>query len=411
MKKMKKFFALALAMCMVLSMTVNALADEPLGSMSNPVQISEEVDFFYDEGFGYSTWMNSYDVTEGETFYMDIAVNSDCTVMINMESSFSTDLVLDNGTTWESSRFSESDASSPDGYPVAAVTASAGDTVYVAIEAGATEEVTLYGYIVAGGNSGPATLPSEYAGQEDFQLTIPAGTDNFYSFDTTYVAGKWMTVEGNVLTYRNETLCAATNGVADFAMNVGPGEFSSGALVQFVNEGASDVTVTINTYYPAGSAENPEAITDDASKEFPEYGQMYYYKYTAAEAGTLTIKVSSDSTYTGYQGNFWAYSVSIGDEDVESFYSTDGHSDTKVLEVTKGQEIVIGIQNSYSNDWTSYPAAKILLDLELVTPQPTPTPTPTPETGDAMTYVPFVLMAVAAFGAVVVLKKRTAVER
>ncbi len=407
MKKMKKFFALALAMCMVLSMTVNVFA-EPDGTLGNEIVI--------DFGGFEDTALYTPSVPSYEAYYYKFVATEDCTLKFELSTtSADVDLELLEDSTGDTVYASESTVFNDWGEPVVEMSIPEGETLYVTFSNNGTEaaEATIYAYYEAGGNSGPATLPSEYAGQEDFQLTIPAGTDNFYSFDTTYVAGKWMTVEGNVLTYRNETLCAATNGVADFAMNVGPGEFSSGALVQFVNEGASDVTVTINTYYPAGSAENPEAITDDASKEFPEYGQMYYYKYTAAEAGTLTIKVSSDSTYTGYQGNFWAYSVSIGDEDVESFYSTDGHSDTKVLEVTKGQEIVIGIQNSYSNDWTSYPAAKILLDLELVTPQPTPTPTPTPtpETGDAMTYVPFVLMAVAAFGAVVVLKKRTAVER
>lgn len=189
---------------------------------------------------------------------------------------------------------------------------------------------------------------------------IAAGETLYYEFNGSF-SGSVISITGDVTveigSYNYETddydwtVCTANeDGISDAVAGYM-------TLLRFTNNGDTDTTFDIGYYYATGSAQNPDSIVvgTDATVDFAEGSNFYYYKWVASEAGSLTVAVSAT--------NGWQYSVDVNNESGSIHYSDDDPVVSSLTFEVSADDIVKIYVANYDTEAWPYPATTVTVSL------------------------------------------------
>ena len=229
---------------------------------------------------------------------------------------------------------------------------SAGDEIQVVInscgEAGATSpagEVYFY-----------ATF-NPYAGTEENPISV-----TFVEYDMYW---NTVLVPVTVTVPANTTYYYQSYGISGMLLSINGGEgtlLSGGnprmpVTFSVTNDTEAEAEYTLTVAYPAGNQMNPAELMDYENVAKIEAGsQGYYYTWTAADKGTLTIEISAadDAGWTYVLNNLTTYQY--GDT---QWSDSDPVVNTATIEVNKGDEIQLIVNTYDPADMWSNPAGTI----------------------------------------------------
>jgi len=128
------------------------------------------------------------------------------------------------------------------------------------------------------------------------------------------------------------------------------------AYFTLTNDGEAAAVYTLTLSYPEGTMENPAALADGETTAALEAGsQGYYYTYTAADRGTVTVAIDAGELgWTYVINNMTSYAY--GDT---QWSDSDPVVNPAVISVNKGDELQIMV-NTYDaeNPWSA-PAGNV----------------------------------------------------
>lgn len=190
-------------------------------------------------------------------------------------------------------------------------------------------------------------LNTETSAIED-QLSVPAGATLYY---TGRVGGLTMTVSAeNISIAYNGNVYTPVNGVITINV-VNAGFFAPAPVFAVTNTGSENAVYDVVFNYPEGSFENPAVLAmGENSANITGAGQGYYFTWTAAEDGKLTIEMTSSNwTYVINNNTQYGYG--------DNHTSNDTNMIAKeTVSVTAGDEIQIVIGTA------DYEAATVTLN-------------------------------------------------
>ena len=173
----------------------------------------------------------------------------------------------------------------------------------------------------------------------------------------TYYQGKFhsatMTVTGTgafSVTHNEETV-NAVNGVATVEIDAG----AANALAQFVIDGEGQFAIVFT--YPVGSNQNPAELKLDANAAYIEAGNSegYYFTYTAAESGILTVTMpEGDWVYSVTNETAGLVSSTIYSDDEDAVASTS-------VELLKDDVVKIMVNTYNPADMWNNPAGTLVV--------------------------------------------------
>lgn len=161
------------------------------------------------------------------------------------------------------------------------------------------------------------------------ELNIPAGATVYY---TGRFGGMEMAVAGDVSVEHN----GATYGNGDTFACVQMGMWNPCVFV-VTNSAEADAACTLTVSYPLGSMENPEIVTDLSFFYAPQAEgdtDGYFFKWTAPEAGILTLSLSNYAEGADYN----AY-VTVGYTQYN--WAEEAVEGVLTIEVAEGDEVII----------------------------------------------------------------------
>ena len=179
------------------------------------------------------------------------------------------------------------------------------------------------------------------------QMNVEAGATQYY---TGRVGGLTMTVAGeNISISYNGSVYTPVDGVITIDV-VNAGFFAPIPVFAVTNTGAAAATYDVVFSYAVGSFENPaNLVMGTNSASVAEGGAGYYYTWTAAEDGKLTIEMTSANwTYVINNNTQYTYGNNHASDD-ETVVSKE------TVDVKAGDEIQIVIGTA------DYSAAEVTL--------------------------------------------------
>lgn len=178
-------------------------------------------------------------------------------------------------------------------------------------------------------------------------VTVPAGETVYYQ---GYFSGMNMAVNGN-----NGTVIYGENGENEAEADGTEIPVSSPnprmpVVFAIKNEGETDAEFTVNFTYPLGNMDNPAtAVLGTNSCNIAAGSQGYYWTYTATEAGTLQVTITSEGDWTYVVNNMTIYAYGEA-----QWSDSDPVVNPYELEVAVGDQIQI-VVNTYDpeNMWSN----------------------------------------------------------
>lgn len=178
-------------------------------------------------------------------------------------------------------------------------------------------------------------------------VTVPAGETVYYQ---GYFSGMNMAVNGN-----NGTVIYGENGENEAEADGTEIPVSSPnprmpVVFAIKNEGETDAEFTVNFTYPLGNMDNPAtAVLGTNSCNIAAGSQGYYWTYTATEAGTLQVTITSEGDWTYVVNNMTTYAYGEA-----QWSDSDPVVNPYELEVAVGDQIQI-VVNTYDpeNMWSN----------------------------------------------------------
>ena len=200
----------------------------------------------------------------------------------------------------------------------------------------------------AGSIANPVALL--YADCPTETIEIAAGTAAWYELESYYDESAWSNVypfDGKYLVVTGEgayvivdgTRTDAENGVVKVLMD-------EETLIQIGNGGTAAARFAISVEIPEGAKENPKDLAEgDNTVTLPSYS-TYYYDFTAAEDGTVTVVVSGEN----WKYTFQHYDADGAQVSTKDCYAKNSDTDTQTLEIKAGEMIVVmvGTSKGYS---------------------------------------------------------------
>jgi len=348
----------------------------PAGSQMNPAELvigenAAEIEAGNSQGYFY-TW----------------TAGADGTLTITMPSDMGWTYAISNLTTSVSGDIQWSD-SDPVANPAEVVVA-AGDELQIVVNTydptdmwnnpAGTLNITADFEVAVGTESNPVFL-----GQME-NTVIAEGTP--FTGNTTwyqgYFSGTVMTITGagayNV-TYNGETI-AAVDGVVSTAVTSANPRMPVVFAIDTVGE------YTINFAYPLGNMSNPAELVIGENTASIEAGnsQGYFYTWTAAADGTLTITMPSDMG--------WTYAISNLTTSVSGdiqWSDSDPVANPAEIEVAAGDELQIIVNTYDPADMWNNPAGDLVITAAFAENVPTLVVTSQPESaiivaGETVTF-------------------------
>ena len=362
MKKIKKLLALAMAMCMIFSMSTVAFAEDEMGTAGNPWQVSS------------TATKNTVWFEVGATQYIQV---DDCDgTSLNVV--YATDENVEEGVFSYSVQYGTGDAQTPgeDGLISVALDSTTGDTLVITNTD--DEAFTLFFTVTSGENAEPTGTmddPFELTFQKDWMGNLAAQVDQ--EFDAKS-AGYYYTIEapadGNITVGIRGAIDADFNnidwmyGVNNYSANkYGDTHWSDDEEPVFyevweVKKG-EELTIYLNTYNTEDMFNNPAGtitlqLSFDAIGSYNNPGKLvigentvtleadtqgYNYVWTATEDGTLKFTMDTATNWTYCLNNFDAgiYGDTHWSDD-------DPVVSTESVKVNAGDEISLMV-NTYDN--------------------------------------------------------------
>lgn len=182
--------------------------------------------------------------------------------------------------------------------------------------------------------NGTAARPYVIAPGEN-ETTIPAGASCYYTVG--HAIGLLVDVRSDSVKVKYAgTEYTPVSGVATVAL-LGE-DTNSVAVLEIENTSDAELTFTVELYSRPGTSGNPyviENVGESVTTEPTTRDSILYYSYTATEAGTLTLTLSTE----GAAANMLNTTNSVAD-------STTGSGNTITLSVASGDKIIIDCSTS-----------------------------------------------------------------
>ena len=163
---------------------------------------------------------------------------------------------------------------------------------------------------------------------------IAAGATYYASISNGFSAPNMVIENANVNVIYNGETYAPVDGVV--TVPLAPSSRMPNN-VEIVNKGAEAASYTLTFEYPLGSMENPEIVTDLSFFYAPQAEgdtDGYYFKWTAPEAGILTLSLSNYAEGADYN----AY-VTVGYAQYN--WSEEAVEGVLTIDVAEGDEVII----------------------------------------------------------------------
>ena len=180
------------------------------------------------------------------------------------------------------------------------------------------------------------------------QLSVPAGATQYY---TGRVGGLTMTVNGEDISISyNGNVYTPVDGVITINVEA-VGFFAPTPVFIVTNTGDADAAYDVVFSYPVGSFENPaELVMGENTASVAEGGAGYYYSWTAAEDGKLTIEMTSANwTYVINNNTQYTYGSNHASDD-----ATVVSKETVAVKAGDEIQIVIGTSDYAAADVTLF---------------------------------------------------------
>ena len=293
----------------------------PVGSMNNPAVLVE--------GSNVSTH-----AAGSQGYYYTYTAPAEGTLSLTFFANSETGwtYVVNNMTTYAYGETQWSD-SDPVVNP-AEIAVSAGDVIEVMVNtydaedpynapAGEMEIVASFSYPL-GSKDNPIQL---YPMQFPYTATVPANTTYYYVLCNAN--GMELTVGDN------DPIIVAQNSVAGYTFTI-------------TNDGTEEASYAMTLVTPVGSQDNPaELVIGENTATVSEGAQGYFYTYTAAEDGTLSITMPA--------GN-WTYAinnVTAGTYGDTQWSDSDPVVNPGTVEVAAGDQIMIMVNTYDPSTWVT----------------------------------------------------------
>ncbi|MBR3769319.1 MAG: hypothetical protein IKL06_02185, partial [Lachnospiraceae bacterium] len=192
------------------------------------------------------------------------------------------------------------------------------------------------------------------------KLTVPAGKTVYYQSNT--LGGVQMTIAeatGCAVLHAGTTY-EVENGRIDLVLTK-PMMFMQPVVFAIQNKTTAEATYEVAFAYQAGTVENPEAVAlGTTTCTLAEGNDCYYFQYTVATSGALTIDVSAT------EGG-WQYCINNETQGVYGdthWYDDETVVPTETINVTTGDVIRIMVGTYETGSWTN-PAGTVKFTLSL----------------------------------------------
>ena len=197
-------------------------------------------------------------------------------------------------------------------------------------------------------------IPGEY--------TIDASSSNYYQ---GYFAGMILTITSDKVSvvYKDETY-TAKDGVITIECPVQGMGRPMPDVFQIINEGTSDVEISVDAKYPVGHMENPDKLVIGSNQAQVAAGnnQGYFYTWTATENCLLTLKFDAESDWLYRVNNMTSY---VYGDTVWS--DSDPAMPTITIAVLEGDEIQVVVNTYNPEDEWNTPAGTVKFEASIIT--------------------------------------------
>ena len=220
---------------------------------------------------------------------------------------------------------------------------------------------TESGTIKATGSLAPVQITQIYMpGMIPTTLELAAGETQYFLLPNGVVGYTMHMTGDNACIYLNGAKCTDWMGEGKVTVILeGLPAYYGAPLVGFCNNSEETATYTISLELIVGTIDNPEAAAEGVNTAVIEEGSDgYYYKWTATEAGTLTVTMPTTGDWF-----FVVNNVTDGIYGDGHYSDSDPLVNSEEVIVEAGDEIMITVNTYDPNNWWGAPAGLIEVTL------------------------------------------------